>query len=249
MPAEVALVTGGAKRIGRAIVERLAAAGYAVAVHCNASRDEAEALAATLRDAGARACVVAADLADPAAVDGIVPAAEAALGPVSLLVNNASIFHVDDVRTLDVPSWNRQFSVNLRAPSVLAGAMANRLPQDRQGAIVNIVDQRVWKLTPQYYSYTLTKAALLAATTTMAQALAPRIRVNAVGPGPTFANPHDGEAALASEAQGTILTRKVEPEDIAEAVLYLARARAVTGQMIAVDAGQHLAWRTPDIVG
>jgi NAD(P)-dependent dehydrogenase (short-subunit alcohol dehydrogenase family) len=249
MPAEVALVTGGARRIGRVIAERLAGAGYALAIHCNSSRDEAEALAATLRAAGGHACVIAADLADPAAVDGIVPAAEAALGPVTLLVNNASLFHVDDIRTLDVPSWNRQFSVNLRAPSVLAGAMANRLPPDRRGAIVNIVDQRVWKLTPQYYSYTLTKAALLTATTTMAQALAPRIRVNAVGPGPTFANPHDGEALLAVEAQGTVLNRKVDPGDIAEAVLYLARAEAITGQMIAVDAGQHLAWRTPDIVG
>lgn len=168
---------------------------------------------------------------------------------MTLLVNNASSFIADDVRALDIASWNRQFSINLRAPSVLAGAMATRLPEGRQGAIVNIVDQRVWKLTPQYYSYTLTKAALLTATTTMAQALAPRIRVNAVGPGPTFANPYDGEALLTTEAQGTMLERKVEASDIAEAVLYLAKAGAITGQMIAVDAGQHLAWRTPDIVG
>lgn len=249
MAAEVALVTGGARRIGRAIVERLAGAGYAVAIHCHASRSEAEALAAGLRASGGSAGVVMADLADPVAVEGIVPAAEAALGPVTLLVNNASSFIADDVRGLDIASWNRQFSINLRAPSVLAGAMANRLPEGRQGAIVNIVDQRVWKLTPQYYSYTLTKAALLTATTTMAQALAPRIRVNAVGPGPTFANPYDGEALLAAEAQGTVLNRKVEASDIAEAVLYLAQAGAITGQMIAVDAGQHLAWRTPDIVG
>ncbi|WP_332697338.1 SDR family oxidoreductase [Bosea sp. (in: a-proteobacteria)] len=248
MAAEVALVTGGARRIGRAIVERLADAGYAVAIHCNESRAEAEALAALIREGGGQAAVVTADLADAAAVDGVLPAAEAALGPVTLLVNNASSFLVDDVRTLEVLRWNRQFSVNLRAPSVLAGAMANRLPEDRPGAIVNIIDQRVWKLTPQYYSYTLTKAALLTATTTMAQALAPRIRVNAVGPGPTFANPHDGEKLLATEAQGTVLNRKVEARDIADAVLYLARAEAITGQMIAVDAGQHLAWRTPDIV-
>ncbi|MCV9935703.1 SDR family oxidoreductase [Boseaceae bacterium BT-24-1] len=248
MAAEVALVTGGAKRIGRAIALRLADAGYAVAIHCNTSRAEAEALAADLAAAGGRACVIVADLADPAAVERIVPEAEAALGPVSLLVNSASSFLVDDLMALDVPTWNRQFSVNLRAPSVLAGAMANRLPQDRQGAIVNIVDQRVWKLTPQYYSYTLTKAALLTATTTMAQALAPRIRVNAVGPGPTFANPHNGEALLAVEAGGTPLGYKVEAADIAEAVLYLARAKAITGQMIAVDSGQHIAWRTPDIV-
>jgi NAD(P)-dependent dehydrogenase (short-subunit alcohol dehydrogenase family) len=245
---EVALVTGGARRIGRAIVERLAGAGYAVAIHCGTSRAEAEALAAGLRERGGRASVIAADLADPSAVDGILPAAEAALGPVTLLVNSASSFLVDDVRAIDVATWNRQFSINLRAPSVLAGAMANRLPGDREGCIVNIIDQRVWKPTPQYYSYTLSKSALLTATTTMAQALAPRVRVNAVGPGPTFPNPQDGEALLAREAAGSLLERKVEAAEIADAVLYLAGARSVTGQMIAVDSGQHLAWRTPDIV-
>ena len=247
--AEVALVTGGAKRIGRAIVERLSAAGYAVAIHCGSGREEADALATALMAQGGRACVVPADLADPAAVDSILPMAQASLGPVTLLVNNASSFLLDDVRDIDVVTWNRQFSINLRAPSVLAGAMANRLPVGVDGAIVNIIDQRVWKLTPQYYSYTLTKAALLTATQTMAQALAPHIRVNAVGPGPTLPNLHDGEARMQAEASGTLLGRKVDAADIAEAVLYLAKARSVTGQMIAVDAGQHLGWRTPDIVG
>jgi NAD(P)-dependent dehydrogenase (short-subunit alcohol dehydrogenase family) len=246
--AEVALVTGGAKRIGRAIVERLAGAGYSVAIHCGSAREDADSLAAALTAQGGRACVISADLADPVAVDAILPAAETALGPVTLLVNNASSFLLDDIRTIDVATWNRQFSINLRAPSVLAGAMANRLPDGLDGAIVNIIDQRVWKLTPQYYSYTLTKAALLTATQTMAQALAPRIRVNAVGPGPTLPNSHDGESRMRTEIAGTLLGRQVDPGDIAEAVLYLARARSVTGQMIAVDAGQHLGWRTPDIV-
>jgi NAD(P)-dependent dehydrogenase (short-subunit alcohol dehydrogenase family) len=245
---EVALVTGGARRIGRAIVERLAEAGYAVAIHCGSARAEAEVLAAGIERRGGRAAVVSADLADPAAVDALLPAAQAALGPVTLLVNNASSFLVDDITSIDVPTWNRQFSINLRAPSVLAGALANRLPDGRHGAIVNIVDQRVWKLTPQYYSYTLTKAALLTATKTMAQALAPRIRVNAVGPGPTLPNPHDGAEAMEQEAAATLLRRRVDAREIAEAVLYLAQAGSVTGQMIAVDAGQHLGWRTPDIV-
>ncbi|WP_353184343.1 SDR family oxidoreductase [Bosea sp. (in: a-proteobacteria)] len=247
--AEVALVTGGAQRIGRAIVERLAAAGFAVAIHHGSNRDEAEALAQRLARGGAKAAVFQADLADVAAAEALLPAAEAALGPVTLLVNNAATFIDDDVRTLDPGIWDQQFAVNLRAPSLLAGAMANRLPAERTGAIVNLIDQRVWKLTPQYYSYTLTKAALLAATTTLAQALAPRIRVNGVGPGPTFANPHDGEQLLAQEAAGTLLGHRIDAREIAEAVLYLARARSVTGQMIAVDAGQHLGWRTPDIVG
>ncbi len=248
-PVPVALVTGGAKRLGRAISLKLAGAGYAVAIHCNASVDEAEALASEIAAAGGRACVVSAELVDPAAVDGILPVAAAELGPVTLLVNNASLFINDSVTAIDVPTWNRQFSVNIRAPSVLAGAMANALPEGVEGAIVNILDQRVWKLTPQFYSYTLSKAALWAATRTMAQAFAPRIRVNGVGPGPVLANEHDGEDLFLKEAAATPLGRPVSVDDIAEAVLYLARARSVTGQMIAVDSGQHIGWRTPDIVG
>lgn len=247
--AEVALVTGGARRIGRAIVEKLAGAGYAVAVHHGDSREDAEALLEALEAGGAKACLLTADLVDPAAVASLIPAAEAALGPVTLLVNNAASFVADDVRSLDIAAWNRQFSINLRAPSQLIGIMAERLPVDAKGAVVNIVDQRVWKLTPQYYSYTLTKSALLTATRTLAQALAPRIRVNAVGPGPTFPNSYDGLDRLDQEAAGTLLGHRVAPDEIAEAVLYLARANSVTGQMIAVDAGQHLGWRTPDIVG
>ena len=211
-PAEVALVTGGARRIGRAITIKLAQAGYHVAIHCHQSRGEADQLAAEIETNGGRAAVVSADLVDPAAVAGLVAQAAAALGPVTLLVNNASTFLVDDVRNIDVPTWNRQFSVNLRAPSVLAGAMAAALPEGRDGAIINIIDQRVWKLTPEYYSYTLTKSALLTATKTMAQALSPRIRVNGVGPGPTLANPHDGEALMEQEAAGTLLGTTVAPE-------------------------------------
>lgn len=245
---EVALVTGGARRVGRAIALRLAEAGYAVAIHCNESVREAEELATAIATRGGEAAVVSADLADPAAVEGVIAAAQIQLGHVTLLVNNASMFARDRVTAIDVPTWNRQFSVNIRAPSVLAGMMANALPESAAGVIVNILDQRVWKLTPEFYSYTLSKAAMWAATRTMAQAFAPRIRVNAVGPGPTLANADDGEEGFAREAAGTLLGRSVQPEEIAEAVLYLARARNVTGQMIAVDAGQHLGWRTPDIV-
>jgi NAD(P)-dependent dehydrogenase (short-subunit alcohol dehydrogenase family) len=246
---KVALVTGGARRIGRAICERLAAEGHALVIHCNASVADGEALAAAIRGRGGEATVIAADLADPDAVAGLGEMMGAAFGPVTLLVNNASMFAPDDLLSLDVPTWNRQFSVNIRAPSVLARDFAAQLPADEEGAIVNIVDQRVLKLTPQFYSYTLSKAALHAATTTMAQTLAPRIRVNAVGPGPVLPNVHDGADLFLREAEGTPLARSVPPEDIAAAVVYLARARSVTGQMIAVDAGQHIGWRTPDIVG
>ncbi|MCA3583585.1 MAG: SDR family oxidoreductase [Methylocystis sp.] len=246
---KVALVTGGARRIGRAIVEALAAEGYAVVIHANASRVEADALAAAINAAGGRAAAVAADLALPEPAAALMGEAAKPFGPVTLLVNNASLFLADTLQTIDVPVWNRQFSVNIRAPSVLAGAMASALPPDSHGAIINIIDQRVWKLTPEFYSYTLSKAALWAATRTMAQALAPRIRVNAVGPGPTLGNIHDGDAGVKHEAAGVPLLRQVDPQEIAAAVLYLAGAESVTGQMIAVDAGQHIGWKTPDILG
>jgi NAD(P)-dependent dehydrogenase (short-subunit alcohol dehydrogenase family) len=248
-PRHVALVTGGARRIGAAIVRALVGEGHAAVIHCNGSRREAEALAAEITDAGGMAAVVQADLALPEPVAGLMAAASRPFGPVSLLVNNASLFLADTLHSIDVPVWNRQFSVNIRAPSVLAGAMAAGLPADRHGAIVNIIDQRVWKLTPEFYSYTLSKAALWAATRTMAQTLAPRIRVNAVGPGPTLGNIHDGDAGVRHEAAGVPLLRQVDPREIADAVVYLTRAESVTGQMIAVDGGQHIGWKTPDVLG
>ena len=204
--ARVALVTGGARRIGRAIVEALAADGCTVAIHANSSLGDAEALAAEIRARGGRAEAFAADLADPQAVAGLMPAVAARLGPVTLLVNNASTFMRDTLETIDVPTWNRQFSVNIRAPSVLAGALATALPAGREGAIVNILDQRVLKLTPEFYSYTLSKAALHAATRTMAQALAPRIRVNAVAPGPVLPNLDDGDEGFHREVAGLPLS-------------------------------------------
>jgi NAD(P)-dependent dehydrogenase (short-subunit alcohol dehydrogenase family) len=246
---QVALVTGGARRIGRHIVERLAREGYAVAIHCNRSTDEAEGLAGSIRAQGGRAAVVQADLADCDALSDLVTASLRAVGPLTLLVNNASIFEQDQMGSLSQDAWDRHFAVNLRAPAFLAQEFARQLPEDRTGCIVNIVDQRVWKPTPQFFSYTLTKAALFAATQTMAQALAPRIRVNAIGPGPTLANERQADEDFAKQSGAVLLGRGGTPEEIAEAVLYLDRARSVTGQMIAVDGGQHLAWETPDVSG
>ncbi|WP_243371186.1 SDR family oxidoreductase [Microvirga solisilvae] len=245
-----ALVTGGAQRIGRSIAERLAREGYGVAIHCRRSTAAAEEIAARIRAAGGRAAVVQADLADAAAVEKLVEDAARGLGsPLTLLVNNASEFEPDEVTNLLQDRWDRHFAVNLRAPAFLARDFANQLPGDAQGSIVNIVDQRVWKLTPQFFSYTLTKAALFSATQTMAQALAPRIRVNAIGPGPTLANERQGEEDFGKQASAVLLGHGGTPEEIAEAVVYLANARSVTGQMIAVDGGQHLAWETPDVAG
>ncbi|WP_134496327.1 SDR family oxidoreductase [Microvirga pakistanensis] len=247
---KAALVTGGAKRIGRSIVERLARECYGVAIHCRRSTDVAEEMVSRIEAAGGRAAVVRGDLADASAVDRLVGDAAAALGhPLTLLVNNASEFEPDEVETLSQDRWDRHFAVNLRAPAFLARDFSRQLPSDREGSIVNIVDQRVWKVTPQFFSYTLTKAALFTATQTMAQALAPRIRVNAIGPGPTLANERQGEEDFGKQARAVLLGRGGTPEEIAEAVVYLAGARSVTGQMIAVDGGQHLAWETPDVAG
>jgi NAD(P)-dependent dehydrogenase (short-subunit alcohol dehydrogenase family) len=246
---KAALVTGGAQRIGRRLVERLAREGYAVAIHCRRSADEAERIADDIRGSGGRAAIVQGDLADADAVGRLVGDAVRALGPLTLLVNNASEFEPDEVETLSQDRWDRHFAVNLRAPAFLARDFAHQLPADREGCIVNIVDQRVWKLTPQFFSYTLTKAALFTATQTMAQALAPRIRVNAIGPGPTLSNVRQGDDDFAKQSSTVPLGHGGTPDEIADAVLYLAGARSVTGQMIAVDGGQHLAWETPDVAG
>jgi NAD(P)-dependent dehydrogenase (short-subunit alcohol dehydrogenase family) len=248
MARKVALVTGAAKRMGRAIATRLAGDGFAVALHYNSSRRDAEALAESITAAGGAAHLVEADLADPSSARRLIASCIGAFGGLDLLVNNAAIFEHDDVATLDLQRWRRQFAINLEAPVFLAAAFSASLPRVAEGAIVNIIDGRVLRLTPQNISYTLAKSALWTATQTLAQALAPRIRVNAVGPGPTFPNSSQGDAGLKHEAEGVLLKRAVAGEDIADAVAWLAAARSITGQLIAVDSGQHLAWRTPDII-
>jgi NAD(P)-dependent dehydrogenase (short-subunit alcohol dehydrogenase family) len=248
-PDLAALVTGGGKRVGRAIVEDLAAHGFAVAIHYNSSRDEAEELAASLRRAGGRASVVEADLTDMQAVDGLIARATAEIGPIGILVNNASIFESDHLHDFDWETWDRHFAVHLKAPALLTRRFAGALAPDREGLVVNLVDQRVWKPTPMFFSYTLSKSALWAATQTMAQALAPRIRVNAIGPGPTLANARQDEEDFKAQLDGLILGRGPQLADFVATIRYLWEQRSMTGQMIALDGGQHLAWQTPDVTG
>lgn len=240
-----ALVTGAGRRIGAALAIAAAKAGFDVIVHHRGSADEAGIIAGRIEALGRRAVTPAGDLADPA---DCVRLAEAAPGPLTLLVNSASLFEDDSAETLDVAGYEATMAINLRAPLLLAQAMAAALPTERTGLIVNLADQRVWRLTPRFFTYTLSKAALWTATQTLAQALAPRIRVNAIGPGPTLPSVHQSEAEFAAQAAAVPLERGPTPDDIAAALTYLIDAAAVTGQMIAVDGGQHLAWRTPDAI-
>jgi NAD(P)-dependent dehydrogenase (short-subunit alcohol dehydrogenase family) len=235
-----ALVTGGARRIGRVLARAAAEAGYDVAIHVRHDGDDAEAAAGEVMSCGRKALVTTCDLRKESATVALVGEVEAELGPVTLLVNCASVFEEDAFADMNRASWDLHMETNLRAPLVLSQAFARRLPADREGLIVNILDQRVWRPTADFFSYSLSKMALWEATRMLAQALAPRIRVNGIGPGPTLASIHQDAEAFAAEAAATLLQRPVDPSEIGKALRYLIEARAVTGQMIAVDSGQHL---------
>jgi len=245
---EVVLVTGAAQRLGRAIALGLAADGHVVAVHYNRSRAPAEETVAQIRGSGGKAEAVPADLRDETQLGSLVAAVGERFGAITLLVNNASVFEHDEALTADRESWERHMQINLRAPLVLAQHMARALPSGGRGSIVNIVDHRVWKLNPLFFSYTLSKSALWTMTRTLAQALAPRIRVNAIGPGPTLPNAHQDAEAFARERTALPLERGPEPGEIVDGVRFLLASPSLTGQMIALDGGQHLAWQTPDLV-
>ena len=236
-----ALVTGASRRIGRAIALDLAAHSWRIALHYGSQVAEAEAVRAEIRAAGGQAAVFGADLADAHSAERLVAEASRELGPLTCLVNNASLFVEDDIESLDPALLDRHLAVNLKAPLLLAKAFATALPAGMSGNIVNIIDQRVLALGPDFFSYSLSKAGLFAATRMLAQALAPRIRVNGVGPGPVLPNIYQSAGSFDAEVHSTLLGRVVAPEEIAAAVRFILDAPSLTGQMIAVDAGQHLA--------
>lgn len=235
-----ALVTGGARRIGRAISLQLAAGGYAVAIHARSSKGEAAELANEIAASGGRAAVVTGDLSDPEAVDRLVPAAAAQIGPLTCLVNNASEFNDDVLGSMTREAYRRHAIVNLETPVFLAQAFAAQLPASSNGNVINVIDQRVWNLTPEYFSYSLSKAGLHSANRMLAMALAPAIRVNAVAPGPVLQSIHQSAADFAAECAGTPLRHGASPDEIAAAVRFILATASMTGQMIALDGGQHL---------
>ena len=254
-----ALVTGAGKRLGRAMALCLAERGHDVAVHYASSAEAADEVVSLIRAMGRKAVALEADLLDEAATQALLPrAAEALGGPVTVLVNNASIFEYDTIQTATRTGWDRHMESNLRAPYVLIQALAAQAPKAvadaagepvAQALAVNMIDQRVRKLTPEFSTYTLAKMGLWALTRTAAQGLAPDVRVNAIGPGPTLRGARQSPEHFDRQRAGTVLNRGADPADITAALGYLLEAKAVTGQLICVDGGQHLGWQTPDILG
>ena len=254
-----ALVTGAGKRLGRAMALYLARRGHDVAVHYSTSETEAEAVVTEIRAMGRRAVALRADLTQEAQVQPLVGQAVAGLGgPLTVLVNNASIFEHDSIASATRASWDRHLESNFRAPFVLIQQFAAQVPAPvvdamgeplAQALVVNIIDQRVLKLTPEFMTYTLAKMGLWALTQTAAQALAPRVRVNGIGPGPTLRGTRQSPDHFARQRAATVLKRGANPADITAALGFFLDSGAVTGQMIAVDGGQHLAWQTPDVLG
>ncbi len=254
-----ALVTGGAQRLGRAMALWLGARGFDVAVHYASSAAAAAEVAAAIRAGGRQAAALRADLLVESETAALLPAAAAALGgPITLLVNNASIFEYDSLATATRASWDRHLESNLRAPFVLTQALAAQAPEpqidangepEARALVINMIDQRVRKLTPEFMTYTIAKMGLWAFTRTAAQALAPRVRVNAIGPGPTLRGARQSEEHFRRQRGATILNRGASEADICAALGYFLDAPAVTGQLLCVDGGQHLAWATPDVLG
>ena len=239
---KTALITGAAKRIGKAIARGMAVDGWRVVLHYGNSHEEAESLARLICDDGGDAITLQADLCDEEQTGGLVPRASKMVGPISCLINNASLFEEDTAETASRESWDAHMQINLRSPFVLIQALRDQLPEGIEGNVINIVDQRVRNLTPHFLSYTLSKAGLWTLTQTLALSLAPHIRVNAIGPGPVLANARQTEEAFIKQWSSLPLSRSVTPHEIVDAIRFIIDAPSMTGQLIALDGGQHLGY-------
>ena len=239
-----ALVTGGAQRIGQAVALALAGLGFDVAVHCHTSRDAGAATCEAIQRLGRHSALLCADLADEAQTAALLPRATAALGRIGVLINNASPFERDEWSDATRGSWDAHIEPGLRAPFVLMQNFARELPDTAEGVVINMLDQRVWSLTPHFVSYTVAKAGLWTLTRSMALALAPRIRVNGIGPGPALPNTRQTAEQFAQQCASTPLRRGTSPDEIARAVVAILALPAMTGQMLALDGGQHMQWQS-----
>jgi NAD(P)-dependent dehydrogenase (short-subunit alcohol dehydrogenase family) len=247
---ETVLITGAGTRVGQAMALGCAQAGLNVVLHANTSLEAASLTAQSLVKTGVKAAIVSCDLLNQADTATLIARARDAIGlPIDGLINNASIFEGDRAQDFTNESWDRHFDIHVRVPCELARDLALALPTGKRGSIVNIIDQRVFKLTPNFFTYSLSKSALATATKTLAQALAPHVRVNGVAPGPVLRNVRQDEADFQKQVDATILGTGSPPDSIVEAVLWLMSAPHVTGQVVAVDGGQSLIWQTPDVHG
>ena len=244
---QTVLITGAAKRIGQAIATDLAASDWQVAIHANSNIESAVELASEISSNGGVASAFQADLSKSDQPSKLIQEVTTKLGPLTVLVNCASVFLEDDIYQLDETNFDLHYALHVRAPSFLASEFAKQLPDNVSGNIINIIDQRVLKLTPQFYSYTLSKTALHTATKTMAQALAPKIRVNAIGPGPTLKNERQQPSDFQKQIDVLPLKRGPELSEFAQTIKFLVKTPSITGQMIILDGGQHLIWQTPDV--
>jgi NAD(P)-dependent dehydrogenase (short-subunit alcohol dehydrogenase family) len=240
----VALVTGAAQRIGRTIALALAGEGFDIAIHHHTSVAAAEATRVDIQSLGRRAMLLPADLANASQTEALLPRVTAELGPVGVLVNNASPFERDEWHDADSASWDAHIEPGLRAPFVLMQQFARMLPDAAEGVVINMLDQRVWSITPHFVSYTVAKAGLWTLTQSMALALAPRIRVNGIGPGPALPNKRQTQEQFERQSASTPLHRGTSPDEIARAVLAILALPSMTGQMLALDGGQHLQWQS-----
>lgn len=238
----VALITGAADRIGAAMAKALAADGYQTIIHFNSSGEKAQNLASEIIKNGGSARVIGADLLKSDARNSLISNATDLFGPLDVLINNASIFQPDSIHALSPDLWQKHFSIHAETPVFLASAFAQQLPKDRTGNVINMIDQRVWALKPTFFSYTLSKSALWTATQTMAQSLAPQIRVNAIGPGPTIKNIHQNQDDFEKEIEALPLKVGPQLDEICNAVRFILDAPSMTGQMVALDGGEHLKW-------
>ncbi|MBO0343816.1 SDR family oxidoreductase [Roseibium sp. CAU 1637] len=242
-----AVLTGASSRIGKVIAEDLAAHGWRLVLHAHKGSDRVERLAHQIKADGGDCLIQIADLTDVDALTSFMDVTTAKFGPADVLINNASIFEDDSLGSLNPTLFDQHFAIHTRAPVFLSEGLARHLPTDRRGLVVNLIDQRVWKPTPQALSYSLSKAALWDATQRMAQALAPAVRVNAIGPGPSFKNERQSDVEFDKQSRSVLLQSGPSPSEFGQTIRYFWASTSVTGQMIALDGGQHLAWRTPDV--
>lgn len=242
----VALITGAADRIGAGMARGLAKAGFKVIVHYNRSQSKAEDLVAEIASNGGEAACMGADLTDTDARGSLVGRAGEPFGPLTVLINNASVFHADTADAIDEDHWHIHFTLHAEVPTRLAADFARQLPDDASGSVINMIDERVLRPDSEFFSYYLSKSVLWTATRNMALTFAPRIRVNAIGPGPTLQDVHQTEAEFEASQRALPLQQGADLEDFARAALFLIETPSVTGQMLALDGGAHLNWRRKD---